>query len=82
MTCREFRGLLVYIAFGDLPPEQLRSAKGHLKQCLTCAAEWRDYQNITQLARQLAPAPLPPELEGRLQSLLKSLRRDEAVGGS
>jgi len=74
MTCREFRDLLIYLAFGDLPAEQQRRADEHVGSCAHCAAEWGDYQRVKHLAGQL-PSPLvPPDVECRLQAWLESLR--------
>jgi anti-sigma factor RsiW len=78
MTCREFRDLFVYLAFGDLSAEHRQRIEGHLQTCPACAAEWRDYREITRLAQQLPATPLPAELENRLQELLVSLKRSES----
>jgi anti-sigma factor RsiW len=70
MTCCEFRGVHIYLAFGDLPAEDRGRAAVHLRQCASCAAEWEEYQRITDLARQLPAAPLPAALEAQLRVLL------------
>jgi anti-sigma factor RsiW len=81
VTCREFRDLAVYLAFGDLPAEHRLRAEEHLRECPACAAGWRDYQEVTRLARQLAAEPLPPEVEARLRALLDALRQQGQAGG-
>jgi anti-sigma factor RsiW len=70
MKCRECRDLLIYLAYGDLPPEHQRRMDDHLRQCIPCAAGWRDYQEVKRLAQQLPAPPLPPDVEKRLQKLL------------
>jgi anti-sigma factor RsiW len=74
MSCREFRHLLVYLAFGDLPADQQGRIDEHLRQCAACAAEWRDYQQVVRLARQLPPTPLPAGVEDRFQILVDTLK--------
>jgi anti-sigma factor RsiW len=74
VTCRQFRELLVYLAFGDLEPELRARAEAHLPSCPTCAAEWRGYQEVVRLARLLPDGPLPPVLEQHLRGLLEAVR--------
>ena len=70
MTCREFRGVHIYLAFGDLPAADRRRAAAHLRQCAACAAEFVEYQRVTDLARRLPAIPLPAALERQLRALL------------
>jgi anti-sigma factor RsiW len=70
MTCHEFRNLLVYLVFGELPRKQRLRVDDHLSQCIGCAAEWADYQQVIRLARQLPRDPLPASLQDQLQALL------------
>ncbi len=70
MSCREFRDLLVYLAYGDLSGEHQRRMDDHLRQCTSCAAEWRDYQEVRRLAQELPPPTLPPYVEARLKKLI------------
>jgi anti-sigma factor RsiW len=81
VTCREFRDLSVYLAFGDLPPEHRLRAEEHLRECPSCAADWRDYQEVRRLAWLLTAEPLPPEVEARLRALLDALRQQGQDGG-
>jgi hypothetical protein len=80
MTCREFRGLAVYLAFGDLPAEHRLRAEDHLRECPACAADWRGYQEVTRLAWLLTGEPLPPEVEARLRARLDALRQQGQAG--
>jgi anti-sigma factor (TIGR02949 family) len=71
LTCAEAaRGLMAFLS-GDLPREEWRRVRKHLRQCSSCAAEADAQLRLRKLARGLRAAPLPPQLVARVHAAMQ-----------
>jgi hypothetical protein len=82
MRCGEFHALFLNLAFGDVGLGMRGRLEEHLGQCPSCAAEWQDYHRVIRLARNLPPAPVPPGLTDRVQTLLAAIPKAECNKGN
>jgi len=58
-TCRTVRNMLPLHAGGDLDPRHVAAVDEHLKGCLTCYRELREFVSMRGRLGVLAEAPLP-----------------------
>ena len=67
MNCRETESRLQSFLDGDLDAPQSRRVRAHLSQCPRCAALKRDFESLTQIAKEIPTAGTPGDFEGRLR---------------
>ncbi len=70
MNCAEIHTLFTDYADNSLDRQELLLFTGHLGECATCAAAWREYQTTVQLVRGLEPVPPPADLLPGIQEKL------------
>jgi anti-sigma factor RsiW len=71
ITCRGLAELLMDFVSDQLSPERHRSIEQHLDRCSQCLAYVESYRILLAVSRRLPAAPLPPQLEQRLQTILR-----------
>jgi len=77
MSCSRFMRQIPLAMGQDLGPEQMRSFDGHLRRCLACYREFRDYADA--LAR-LDPLRSPPDFDapdGLCEAIMDEVREHE-----
>jgi hypothetical protein len=71
ITCRDLVELLIEFDSDELPPEKRDLIEQHLGRCSPCLAYVESYRILVEVTRRLPPAPLPPQLEQRLRTILR-----------
>lgn len=79
MTCRELVELLIDYVADQLPIEERERIELHLRGCLSCVAYADSYRFTVQLPQQLPRAPLPLELQQRLQTILEDHCKEQST---
>jgi anti-sigma factor RsiW len=75
MNCRQLAELLIDFVSGELSPEMAERIQKHLRCCPPCEIYLETYQLTIRLTRRLPCTPLPPELAGRLRTVLEEASR-------
>lgn len=70
--CSEIGLVLGAAGDGELEPNDLREVAGHLRACVSCAAELSDYSTI---GRELRAIAVVPSLENFTKSVLKLIEK-------
>lgn len=76
-SCRTVRHMLPLHAGGDLDPRHVDAVDGHLKTCLPCFREFREYASMRSRLGVLAEERLP---EGALEGFAEEVMARIAVG--
>ena len=71
MTCQELYGRLTDLTEGSLKPDVCAEVERHLATCAGCQQIRQDLQDLARLCRESsAPSTMPPDVRGRIASLL------------
>lgn len=76
MSCERVRTLLADYSVGRLYWWQTRSIKSHLSQCPHCQQEWRTFQLVLSVVKDVPERDVPSEMWSGIQ---QRLRQREAV---
>ena len=73
LTCRTVTRMFVDYLGEGLPAEYRELIEEHLAVCQQCSSSAEIYQAVIRLARQLPPAPMPPELLASLRHTAREM---------
>lgn len=71
MSCEQVRTRLADYSVGRLSWWQTRRMKSHLSQCPHCQQEWRIFQQVLSLLKDLPERDAPPEMWSAIQQRLR-----------
>jgi anti-sigma factor RsiW len=69
--CTEIVSLLMDFVDGTLPPDREDEFRRHLCGCMPCYIYLETYQETIRRTRSLPDCAMPPEMQHRLESMLK-----------
>lgn len=76
MRCETARQWISQVLDELLTNEQRKALEGHLKECVSCRAEWRLLRTVQKVLASTKPAPIPYDLTPIVMERIKAVERE------